>query len=170
MAKTRHNHFLDTIDEIITDGKKKGVLHLYTEDESFTGREIQIKGKKLFHFGTTGYLGLEQDTRLKAAAIEAIVKYGTQFPLSKTYLSMGYYKELEDCLVKMYDHPILVTKNSTLGHIGVIPSIVRDEDAVLLDHQVHSSVQNACQLLKPRGISVEMIRHSDIKMLEEKIK
>ncbi|MEZ4971564.1 MAG: hypothetical protein R2814_18205 [Flavobacteriaceae bacterium] len=38
-----------------------------------------------FHFGTTGYLGLEQDIRLKAA-VDAIQKYGTQFPLSILYL------------------------------------------------------------------------------------
>lgn len=170
MAKTRHNNLLDTIDEIITDAKNKGIIHLYTEDEAFTGRKVQINGRSLYHFGTTGYLGLEQDIRLKEAAIDAIIKYGTQFPLSKTYLSFGIYKELEECLLRMYGHPVLVSKNSTLAHIGVIPSIVRDEDAVILDHQVHASAQNACQLLKPRGIHVDMIRHSNLQMLEDKIK
>src|SRR4028119_2244563 len=70
----------------------------------------------------------------------------------------------------MYGHPVLIAKNSTLAHIAVIPGVVRDEDAVILDHQVHWSVQNACQLLKPRGIHVDMIRHSNLHMLEEKIK
>lgn len=170
MAKTKHNNLLDTIDEIITDAKNKGIVHLYTEDEAFTGRKVQINGKSLYHFGTTGYLGLEQDIRLKEAAFDAILKYGTQFPLSKTYLSFGIYKELEECLFKMYGNPVLVSKNSTLAHIGVIPSIVRDEDAVILDHQVHASAQNACQLLKPRGIHVDMIQHSNLQMLEDKIK
>lgn len=110
MAKTRHNNLLDTIDEIITDAKNKGIVHLYTEDESFTGRKVQINGRNLYHFGTTGYLGLEQDIRLKEAAIDAIIKYGTQFPLSKTYLSFGIYKELEECLFNMYGHPVLVSK------------------------------------------------------------
>ncbi|HEY8402387.1 MAG TPA: aminotransferase class I/II-fold pyridoxal phosphate-dependent enzyme, partial [Cytophagaceae bacterium] len=169
-AKTKHNNILDTIDEIITNGKKKGVLHLYTEDEKFSGRKIQINGKELYHFGTTGYMGLEQDERLKEAAIDAIRKFGTQFPLSKTYLSFGIYKDLEEALTEMYGTPVLVAKNSTLSHIGVIPSVVRDEDAVILDHQVHWSVQNACQLLKPRGISVDLLRHNSLDMLEEKIK
>jgi 7-keto-8-aminopelargonate synthetase-like enzyme len=40
----------------------------------------------MFHFGTTGYLGLEQDIRLKEAAIAAINNYGT-IPLSKSYIS-----------------------------------------------------------------------------------
>src|SRR5688500_13442455 len=141
MAKIKHNKFLDTVDEIFTDAKNKGVFHLYTEDEVYTGRKLQIKGKDLFHFGTTGYLGLEQDPRLKSAAIDAIMRYGTQFPLSKTYVSFVIYKELEERLHEMYENPVLVAKNSTLCHLAVIPSVVRDEDIVILDHQVHNSVQ-----------------------------
>jgi 7-keto-8-aminopelargonate synthetase-like enzyme len=170
MAKIRHNNFMDTVDEVISDAKKMGVVHLYTEDEELTGRKVKINGKDLFHFGTTGYLGLEQDNRLKAAAVDAIWKYGTQFPLSKTYISHPIYKELEEKLQEMYGYPIIVTKNSTLGHLGVIPCIVRDEDGVILDHQVHWSVQSAAQILKTRNVPVEMIRHNSLEMLEEKIK
>jgi 7-keto-8-aminopelargonate synthetase-like enzyme len=170
MAKTKHNNLLDTIDELITNAKDKGIVHLYTEDEEFTGRRLLIKGKNMYHFGTTGYLGLEQDMRLKQAAVDAIMKYGTQFPLSKTYLSFGIYKELEESLFQMYENPVVVTKNSTLGHLSVIPTIVRDEDAVILDQQVHSSVQSAVHYVKPRGIRVEVIRHNNLDMLEEKIK
>lgn len=170
MAKTKHNNFLDTVDQIFTDAKNKGVFHLYTEDEAYTGRHLQIKGKQMYHFGTTGYLGLEQDERLKRAAIDAILKYGTQFPLSKTFVSFVLYKELEELLYQMYQSPVLVAKNSTLCHQAVIPGIVRDEDAVILDHQVHNSVQVACGMLKPRGIKVDMIRHSNLNMLEDRIK
>lgn len=170
MAKFKHNDFLDTVDEVFTDAKKSGVLHLYSEDSRFSGRNIRIGDRDLFHFGTTGYLGLEQDSRLKRAAIQAIENYGTQFPLSKSYVSFVLYKTLEDKLVQMYENPIIVTKNSTLGHIGVIPCVVRDEDAVIIDHQAHWSMHNACQLLKPRGIPVELIRHSNLNMLEDKIK
>ncbi|MFW5872682.1 MAG: hypothetical protein ACOCVN_01725 [bacterium] len=59
MAKTRHNNLLDTIDDVLTHAKEKGILHLYTEDQHFTGRTISVKGTNMFHFGTTGYLGLE---------------------------------------------------------------------------------------------------------------
>lgn len=170
MAKFKHNDFLDTVDEVFTDAMKSGVLHLYSEDSHFTGRHIRINGKDLFHFGTTGYLGLEQDLRLKNAAIQAIKNYGTQFPLSKSYVSFVMYRALEERLFEMYQNPVVITKNSTLGHIGVIPCVVRDEDAVVIDHQAHWSMHNACQLLKPRGIPVELIRHSNLEMLESKIK
>ncbi|WP_281335962.1 bifunctional aminotransferase class I/II-fold pyridoxal phosphate-dependent enzyme/GNAT family N-acetyltransferase [Flavobacterium eburneipallidum] len=170
MAKIKHNNFIDTVDEVLSGAKKEGILHLYAEDKILTGRTIQIKGKEMFHFGTTGYLGLEQDDRLKEAAIQAIRDYGTQFPLSKSYISHPLYGELESKIEQMYGIPAIVTKNSTLGHLAVIPTLIRDEDAVIMDHQVHWSVQNACQLLKLRGIPVEMIRHSNLEMLEDKIK
>ena len=170
MAKIKHNNFIDTVDEVLSGAKKEGVLHLYAEDKVFTGRTIQIKGKEMFHFGTTGYLGLEQDNRLKEAAIQAIRDYGTQFPLSKSYISHPLYYELESKIEQMYGIPPIITKNSTLGHLAIIPTLIRDEDAVIMDHQVHWSVQNACQLLKLRGIPVEMIRHSNLEMLEDKIR
>ncbi|WKN42005.1 aminotransferase class I/II-fold pyridoxal phosphate-dependent enzyme [Tunicatimonas pelagia] len=170
MAKSKHNHLLDTIGDLILNAKKEGLVHLYTEGTHFDGRHIQVEGKKLFHFGTTGYLGLEQDQRLKDAAIDAIQRYGTQFPLSKTYVSFVIYKELEKAVRKIYNSPIVITKNSTLAHIGVIPTIVRDEDVLILDQQVHASVQNASQLLKARGTSVQLVKHNDVDMLENTLK
>ena len=170
MAKIKHNNFLDTVNEVFTDAKQEGVMHLYADGDNFSGRTIGVNHRKLFHFGTTGYLGLEQDTRLKAAAIEAITKYGTQFPLSKSYISNPLYKELEEKLTQMYQNPIIITKNSTLGHMGVIPNAVSDQDAIILDHQVHWSVQSAAKVLKNRSVPIDMIRHNDLNMLEDKIK
>lgn len=170
MAKTKHNNFLDTIDEVFSAAKNNGTMHLYSEDAVFTGRTIRIENKDMYHFGTTSYLGMEQDERLKDAAIEAIKRFGTQFPISKSYISHGLVAELEDLLKQMFGIPVIVAKNSTLAHIAVIPSTIRDEDAVILDHQVHYSVQSACQLLKPRRVPVDMIRHSNMEMLEDRIR
>lgn len=170
MAKIKHNNLLDTVISVMTNAKESGALHLYAEGENFNGREIQIKGKKLFHFGTTGYLGLEQDDRIKEGAINAIKAYGSQFPLSKSYISHPLYAELESLMYDIYGSPVIITKNSTLGHLGVIPSVVDDGDGVILDHQVHWSVQSAVTPLKLRSIPVEMIRHNNLEMLEDKIK
>ncbi|AWX43627.1 Glycine C-acetyltransferase [Flagellimonas maritima] len=170
MAKIKHHNFLNTVHEVFSDAKEAGVLHLYAGGTSFSGRTIKVNGKELYHFGTTGYLGLEQDLRLKRAAMQAIEHYGTQFPLSKSYISNPLYGELEQLVTRMYNAPIIITKNSTLGHLGVIPSAVDDQDVIVLDHQVHWSVQNAAKMLKTRSVPIEMIRHNNLGMLEEKIK
>ena len=76
-----------------------------------------------------------------------------------------FYKQQQK-VVEEPKNPVIITKNSTLGHLAVIPTVVRDEDAVILDHQVHWSVQNAAQLLKVRGIPVQLVRHNNLEMLE----
>lgn len=166
MAQIKHNNFLDTVDKVITEAKAEGIVHLRAEDRQHTGRWLTVQGKACYHFGNTGYLGLEQNNRIKLGAMQALLRYGTQFPLSKTYISHPLYEELEEKLQLLFKNPVIITKNSTLGHLAVIPTVVRDEDAVILDHQVHWSVQNAAQLLKVRGIPVQLVRHNNLEMLE----
>ena len=169
MAQIKHNNFLDTVDTVITEAKAEGIVHLRAEDKQLTGRWLTVGGKACCHFGNTGYLGLAQNNRIKLGAMQALLRYGTQFPLSKTYISHPLYEELEEKLQLLFKNPVIITKNSTLGHLAVIPTVVRDEDAVILDHQVHWSVQNAAQLLKVRGIPVQLVRHNNLEMLESLI-
>ena len=80
--------FNDTIDQIISDGVRRGILHLYTDDDKLHGNQIILKGKKVVNFGSCSYLGLEFDPRLKEASKAAIDNYGTQFSESRAYVSI----------------------------------------------------------------------------------
>jgi 7-keto-8-aminopelargonate synthetase-like enzyme len=48
--------------------------------------------------------------------------------------------------------------------------IVNAKDLIILDHQVHSSVQMACGLAAAQGVAIERIPHNDMNALEDKIK
>jgi len=170
MAKIRHNNIIDTVDEVFSLAKDKGSLHLYADDYQLDGRYLSFNGLKTLHFGTCGYLGLEHHPLLKSGAIEAIERYGTQFPMSKTYVSNPLYTELEYLIETMYGAPVVISKNCTLSHQAVIPTIVRQSDLIILDHQVHTSVQEAVKKLLSQGVTVEMIRHSNLEMLEDRVK
>ncbi|TRX59551.1 aminotransferase class I/II-fold pyridoxal phosphate-dependent enzyme [Fulvivirga sp. M361] len=170
MAKIRHNNIIDTVDEVFTLAKETGSLHLYADDEPLNGRTLSIQGKRVLHFGTCGYLGLEHHPKIKDGAIKAIQRYGTQFPMSKTYVSNPLYEELESLIEDMYQAPVVISKNCTLSHLATIPTVIRNSDLVILDHQVHTSVQDAVKKLLSRGVVVEMIRHSNLEMLEERVK
>jgi len=171
MAKSKHHQFIDTIDEVLTDAIKKGIFHLYTEDEdNFSGRIIKVKGKELINFGLCGYLGLEIDERLKKGVIEAVLKHGTQFAASRAYISNGLYVQLEKLLNKIFDAYVVISPSTTLGHISAMPVVIEDSDVIILDQQVHSSVQTAAQLAKIRGVKVEMVRHNNLEQLEGMIK
>lgn len=166
----KNNSFIDTIDQIITDGVNKGILHLNNEDEFLEGNSIKLKGKNVVNFGSCSYLGLEFDERLKAGAIDAIVKYGTQFSESRAYVSVKLYKDVEEQFEKIFNAYVVISPTTTLGHIAAIPVLVSENDAVIIDHQAHNSIQTACNLLKPKGIHVELVRHNRMDLLEEKIK
>lgn len=163
------NAFVDTVNQVVTYGVERGILHLYTEDESFTGNRITLKGTSVINFGSCSYLGLEFDSRLREAAKTAIDCYGTQFSESRAYVSLTLYKELEELLEKIFEAYPVITPTTTLGHIAAIPVLVNDEDAVIMDQQVHNSVQTAVSLLKSRGIHVEIVRHSRLDLLEDRI-
>lgn len=167
---SRNNSFYDTVDQIVTYGIDKGILHLFTSDKSFEGTSIEINEKKILNFGSCSYLGLEFDPRIKEAAKKAIDKYGTQFSESRAYVSLGSYKELQYLLENIFDAYCVITPTTTLGHIANIPVLVDDEDAVIMDQQVHNSVQTAVQIVKARGVHIEYVRHNRMDLLETRIK
>ena len=169
--KNKHEMVTDIVNQVASIAARLGIVHNNTEDESLDGRHITIGGKKLLYFGSCGYLGLEHDERLKAGAIRAIEKYGTQFSSSRAYVSSVYYRQSEEMLRSMFsDRPVLLLQSLTLGHLSNIPLLVGNDDAVILDSQVHDSVQTAVQLLRTRDIHIEIIRHNRMDMLENRIR
>lgn len=167
MAKINHNNSLDTIDELFTDAKNRGIMHLTTDIDKMSDRQLRIGNKDFLNFGTCGYLGLELDQRLKNGAIEFVQEYGTQFSVSRAYVSSGINIQLEDYLSQMFDNsPTIVYSSTSTAHISIIPTLIKYDEAVILDQQVHMSVQTAAQLLRQKGVPIEMIRHSNMEMLE----
>lgn len=162
---------MEIVEQVASITLKLGIVHNSTDDISLDGRHITIRGKKMLYFGSCGYLGLEHDPRLKAGAIEAINRFGTQFSSSRAYVSSGYYQQSEELLSKMFmGKDVLLLQSLTVGHMSNIPVLVGNDDAVILDSQVHDSVQTAVQLLKTRDIHVELIRNNRMDMLESRIK
>ena len=161
---------IDTINEIISTGRSRNLLHLNAENETFNGRDVQIDGKNLINFGSCSYLGLEMDDRLKQGAIDAIIRYGSQFACSRAYISCPLYNELEGLLGQMFDAPLLVSTTTSMGHQAVIPIVVEAGDAVILDQQAHFSMQSVVQNLTTKGVTVSYIRHNNIDELDNKLK
>jgi len=160
---------LNTINEIIENGRQKEILQLYTDDTSYNGRIISIKNKQLINFGSCGYLGLEIDERLKAAAIDAIQRYGIQYSSSRSYVSCTLYTELESLVKQIFNAHAVLTPTTTLGHQAVIPVVIKEGDIIIMDQQVHASVQYAALNMQNKGVQVTVIRHNNLNELEEAI-
>jgi 7-keto-8-aminopelargonate synthetase-like enzyme len=138
-----------------------GLIRLRIEDQSPTGESITIDGKELLNFASCAYLGLNVDERLKAGAIAAIERYGPVFSSSNGYTSINLYSELEEKLQQIFGNNVLVPTTTTLGHLSILPLLVTSNDLVLLDHQVHGSVQLTAQVLRGFDATVVDVSHND---------
>ncbi|MBC7450366.1 MAG: aminotransferase class I/II-fold pyridoxal phosphate-dependent enzyme [Cytophagales bacterium] len=163
------NATMNLINEIVISSKARGIAQLITEDTQYDGRIITILGKKLINFSSCSYLGLEVDERLKRGAIQSIEKYGVQFSSSRSYVACSLYTELEELVSQIFDGHVVLSTSVSLGHHGVIPVIIGENDAIIMDQQVHSSVQDAVQKVQATGIKVTISSHNDMVSLEKKV-
>ncbi len=154
---------------VMSRAKSMGVLQGHFSDEQLNGKTITLNSRELLHFASCSYLGLELDQRLKTASCDAVERYGIQFSSSRTYLESNLYEILEEKCQQIFQKPVLIAPTTSLGHISWIPAAVTKNDAIILDHQVHRSVQNASMMAKAAGSHVELVRHNRMDLLEEKI-
>lgn len=162
--------FYETVNQVIEYGIAQGILHLHSSGKGIDGCRMTIGDREVLNFGSCSYLGLEFHPALRAGAHAAIDAYGTQFSASRAYLSAGLYLELQGLLEQIFEAPCVISPTTTLGHIAAIPVLVADNAAVIMDQQVHNSVQTAVQLVRARGVHTELVRHNRMDLLEERIR
>jgi 7-keto-8-aminopelargonate synthetase-like enzyme len=160
----------DVCDVVGGLARELGIGLLQAEDERLDGRRVQIDGRELLSFCSCSYLGLELDPRLIEGAVDAVRRYGTQFSVSRAFLSAPPYAELEARLDALTGGSCLVTPNTTLASAAALPSLVGEGDALLLDHQVHMTVQQVVPLLQRLGARAELVRHGDLGQLEARVR
>lgn len=160
---------LDALDDLVMKGVSQGLAHCAAQDEKLDGRLITIDGRRLVSFGSCSYLGLETHPELVAAVVDAVTRFGSQFSSSRTYLSAPDYAPAEAALTEMFGRPALISPSTTMGHLATLPVVVGSDDIVILDAQVHFSVQVAARLVQADGIPVELLPHSDLARLERRV-
>lgn len=165
------NKFLTKALEVVDYFKSSGQSLLNTEGDLITGNKINIENKGEFlNFSFCDYLGITSDKRVLEGAIDAIKKNGVYTAISRSFLKLNLYKEAEEIVSQIFGKPVLILSKTTLSHLTVLPLLINRNDAVILDHQVHTTVRIATDMLKGYGIHIETIRHSDLTALEERIK
>ena len=170
MAKIVHNSIHDTINDLLIEAENRGVIQLKYTSDQWDGNTMQVGSKLMRNFGTCGYLGLENHPNLIEKSIDFTRKYGTQFSVSRTYLASKQSDYLEYLLSTIFfNKPVITFTSTSLLHVAVLPCVVETRDVIILDQQCHVSIQTACQLLKAKGTVVEIIRHNNLEMLEQKI-
>lgn len=171
MAKINHTNYLDVVDTVFSAAKNRGITHINSQEKSFNGKEFTIKGKQLKNFGTCGYLGLEMHPALTEGSIGLLKKFGTQLSMGRVFMRPTYIQELEELLSQIFNgNKVLCFSSTSAAHIGVIGTIIKADDLVILDQQAHFSIQFPAKNTKLQGTEVKMIRHSNYDMLDALIK
>ncbi|MBI1224259.1 MAG: aminotransferase class I/II-fold pyridoxal phosphate-dependent enzyme [Bacteroidetes bacterium] len=166
----QNNSQVEMVNQLAFRLREMGVIHLNLDDEPMSDRRIiNLEGREVLNFSSCNYVGLEADERLKRAAIDGIERFGTQYYCVRAYTSLNYYEELEAQMKQIFGFPAIVMPTTMLGHLSCLPSLVSSNDAVILDHQVHTSVIMTSKILKANGTHLEMIRHNRMDYLESRI-
>ncbi|HEX2874966.1 MAG TPA: aminotransferase class I/II-fold pyridoxal phosphate-dependent enzyme [Polyangiaceae bacterium] len=161
-------HLVRAMDREMGAAEESGALMQTADDVVYEGRYVHLNGKQLLNYGSCSYLGLELRDELKRGAIDAVTRFGTQFPFPRAMLQNPLYLELEAALSQITGGYPVIAASTSLGHISTLPVIVGTKDAVLIDMMAHASVHTAASLL--RGMPVIPIHHSDLNELEDQLK
>lgn len=160
---------IDALDELLSEGVRRGIGHLTAEDDRLNGRTVILAGADVVNFASCSYLGLELDERVCQGAIDAVRRYGTQFASSRTYISAPPYGELESLLSAVFDAPALCTPTTTLGHLSALPVLVDPDDLMIVDQMAHTSVQLAVHNVTLRT-PPQTLRHNRMDVLEQRLR
>ena len=126
---SKHHSFYDTVDQIVSYGIDKGILHLHTGILEFNGTEIIVNEKPIINFGSCSYLGLEFEPELKTAAIEAIKTNTAPSSLHQGLIfHWDYMNSFNLYWKKIFEAYCVITPTTTLGHIANIPVLIGEED------------------------------------------
>lgn len=161
-----------TIDRLyahIARGAEQRAIHHVADHAGHDGPRISLAGEPTTSFASCSYLGLEAHPQLIEGAERALHAYGTQFSSSRAYCSLGLNEELEALLAQIFGQPALVFPSTSLAHVSALPVLVGARDAMVLDYQVHRSVQVAAQLPRGAGAHFELARHNDLAQLEQRV-
>jgi 7-keto-8-aminopelargonate synthetase-like enzyme len=158
--------FLSLFERYALAARDAGLTRIRIEDHDLDAAFITVGGRRLLNFGSCAYMGLNTDPRLKEGAKRAIDRFGTVYSSSAVYTSVDLYTDLERRLRQIIGAPVIVVSTTTLAHLAAIPTLVGEDDAILVDTQAHASVQLAAKVVASVGIPVIGVAHNNVGALE----
>jgi 8-amino-7-oxononanoate synthase len=147
------------------EAMEMGIYPFFQPLSDSEGTTAIFKGKEVVMIGSNNYLGLTTHPKVRAAAIDAIERFGTSCTGSR-FLNgtLEFHLELDRRLAKFVGkEAALVFPTGYQTNVGTISAIVQKGDYVIIDKDDHASIVDGCFM--SRG---EMRRfvHNDPESLE----
>jgi 8-amino-7-oxononanoate synthase len=167
----------DVFDKIATDpvliqareGREKGYYPYFKPLSETEGTEVVVDGQRLIMIGSNNYLGLTTHPRVRAAAIDAIEKYGTSCTGSR-FLNgtLELHKELERRLARFLGkESAIIFGTGYQSNLGAITALMSRGDIAICDKEVHACIIDAVHMA---GCEMKRFRHNDMGDLERLLK
>lgn len=137
-------------------------------DESGPGRRIVVEGRRLINFGSDSFLGLDQDPRVQESIRRGLSRWGTHNGASRAFASVRANIDAEEKLADWLGvESVLILPSVMLANLGAIPGLVGRQDAIAMDEQAHSSMQEAAKIARANGAKVATFEHNDPEALRQ---
>jgi len=125
-----------------------GVWPYFRVIDSAQDPEVRIDGKTLVMLGSNNYLGLTNHPKVKEAASQAVMRYGSGCAGSR-FLNgtLAIHVELEEKLARFMGKEAAVTFSTGFQvNLGAIACLVERGDVVYLDKQDHACIIDGARL------------------------
>jgi 8-amino-7-oxononanoate synthase len=152
--------------EQLEAAKEADLLPYFRLIESEAGPVVEVEGEPKIMLGSNNYLGLTGDPRVKAAARDALERYGTALTGSRlmngtTPLHLELEREIAEWMGT--DDAIVFTTGHQ-ANLGAIGTILEPGDTVICDSADHASILDGCRL---SGAKLRPFRHNQMDKLEK---
>ena len=138
--------------EILTAAREAGIVPYFRTVESAAGPVVEMEGAQRIQLGSNNYLGLTGDERVKAAARDALERYGTGLTGSRLLNgTLDLHLELEAELAAwMGTEDAIVFTTGHQANLGAIGTLLGPGDTVVVDSGDHASILDGAVLSRAK--------------------
>ncbi len=144
----------------------KGLVRSLEPLASAQGPVVRLAEKTLINFSSNDYLGLANDSQVKAAARAAIEVSGVGAGASRLVVGDSLEHQALEAELARFEgtEAALLFNSGYAANVGVIPALVGPNDVVFSDALNHASLIDGCRLSRAR---VVVYPHRDLEALEQ---
>ncbi len=159
--KVEHANPLIFVEELLADAKTRGVWRWPRLLESPQEAVARYDGREVINLCSNNYLGLANHPALKAAALEAVARFGVGSGAVRTIAgNMSIHQELETELAAFkHTEATLLYQSGFSANAGTVAAILEKGDVVVSDELNHASLIDGCRL---SGADKKIYPHKDV--------
>ncbi len=165
IATGRLDYLADVLEDLKAQGLYRQLRVLGGEQDAVT----TFDGREVINLSSNNYLGLNTHPRLRAAAIDAVERYGAGSGSVRTIAgTMSLHQQLEERLAAFkHTEATLTMQSGYTANVGAVSTLLADGDVVISDELNHASLIDGIRLTKAAR---KIYKHKELDALEDALR